>query len=131
MKWVSAISEARSSAEAVDALEKSILSDLEEGVDLAVLFVSSFFKNDFDKLPALFYERLGCRVLIGCSAGGVIANRREIERRPAIALVAASLPDVSINPFHLDQADLPGLDASPKKWQTAFGGAPTPNGITA
>jgi len=122
MKWVSAISEVRSSAEALDALEKSVLAELKEGVDLAVLFVSPFFKNDFDKLPALFYDRLGCRALVGCSAGGVIANRREIERRPAISLVAASLPSVLIRPFHLDQADLPGLDASPKKWQDCFGG---------
>ncbi len=121
MKWVSAISEARSSAEAIDALEKSVLSELKEGVDLAVLFVSPFFKNDFDKLPGLFYERLGCRVLVGCSAGGVIANRREIERRPAMSLVAANLPGVLVKPFHLDQSALPGLDASPKKWQTCFG----------
>jgi len=121
MKWASAISEARSSEEALNALAQSVLSELTDGIDLAVLFVSPFFKNDFDKLPSLFYERLGCRVLVGCSAGGVIANRREIERRPAMSLVAAELPGVVVTPFHLDQADLPGLDASPKKWQTCFG----------
>jgi small ligand-binding sensory domain FIST len=120
MKWVSAISEARSADEAIDALEKPIVAGLQEGVDLAILFVSPFFKNDFDRLPALFYDRLGCRVLVGCSAGGVIANHREIERRPAMALIAASLPDVLIKPFHLDQSALPGLDASPKKWQACF-----------
>jgi len=41
--------------------------------------------------------------------------------------VAASLPDVEIKPFHLDQADLPGLDAGPKKWQTCFGDTPAPH----
>jgi small ligand-binding sensory domain FIST len=126
MKWVSAMSEARSSLEALDALEKSVLSDLKEEMDIAFLFVSPFFKNDFDKLPGLVSDRLGCRVLIGCSAGGVIADRREIERRPAISIVGASLPGVVIKPFHLDQSDLPGLDASPKKWQTCFG---TPVGL--
>ncbi len=126
MKWVSEISEARSAEEAIDALTKSILSELTEGVDLAVLFVSPFFKNDFDKLPGLFYDRLGCRVLVGCSAGGVIANHREIERRPAMSLMAASLPGVEVTPFHLDQADLPNLDASPKKWQACFVDAATP-----
>jgi small ligand-binding sensory domain FIST len=120
MKWVSAITEARSTTAALDALEKSVAETLMDGVDLALCFVSPYYQNDFDKLPDLICERLGCRVLIGCSAGGVIANRREIERRPAMALLAASLPAVSVRPFHLDQSGLPGLDASPKKWQDCF-----------
>jgi len=121
MKWVSAITEARSAQDAVDDLARGIGATLQGGIDLAFLFVSPYFQNDYDQLSGRIFDRLGCRTLIGCSAGGVIGGEREIERRPAISILAASLPDVVVNPFHIDQADLPDLDASPTKWEACFG----------
>ncbi|MEK7748300.1 MAG: FIST N-terminal domain-containing protein [Nitrospirota bacterium] len=123
MKWASAITEIRSLPEALDDLARSIRNDLPEDIDLAIVFVSPYYQNDFDALPSLLSDRLGCRVLVGCSAGGVIGGSREIERRPAISLLAGSLPGVTIRPFHLDQSGLPSLDDSPRKWQNCFSNA--------
>ena len=120
MKWVSALSETKSVKEAVTELSQTVKTALPDGVDLALLFVSPYFKNDFEALPGWVMDQLGCQVLVGCSAGGVIGDGREVERRPAISIIAASLPDVTITPFHLDQSALPDLDASPKKWQALF-----------
>jgi len=121
MKWVSAITEARSAQDAVDEISRRVLGVLQDRIDLAFLFVSPYFQNDYDQLSGRIVDRLGCRTLVGCSAGGVIGGEREVERRPAISLLAASLPDVIVNPFHLDQTDLPDLDASPIKWEGCFG----------
>jgi small ligand-binding sensory domain FIST len=54
-------------------------------------------------------ERLATPTLIGCTGGGVIGAQREIENRPALALFTASLPGVTITPFHIEQTE---LDAS-------------------
>ncbi len=150
MKWASAISEARSLNQAIEELTQSIRSELNEGpsqdtlprqgtlppqgtlplggVDLAFLFVSPYFKNDYNQLPGSIYDAVGCKVLIGCSAGGVIGGGREVERRPALSMIAANLPGVSVKPFHINLADLPDLDASPKKWQDLIG--PTDTSLT-
>ena len=120
MKWVSTLRETKSCEEAIDQMAQHCSEELRDGIDLAFLFVSPYFRQDYDKLSERVYDQLRCRVLIGCSAGGVIGGGYEIESRPAISVLAASLPDVEIKPFHLNQSDLPGLDASPKKWQDCF-----------
>jgi small ligand-binding sensory domain FIST len=121
MQWVSTISEARSMQDAIDAIEARLRANLKENIDLAILFVSPYFQNDYDKLVKQVYSQLGCAVLVGCSAGGIIGEGREIERRPAIGVLAGTLPGVGVQPFHLDQSDLPDLDASPTRWKSCFG----------
>jgi small ligand-binding sensory domain FIST len=63
--------------------------------------------------------------MLGCSAGAVIGGGREIENQPAVTISAALLPDVSIQPFHIEQEDLPDPDSSPRAWQEAVGIDPT------
>src|SRR6266851_1848860 len=58
-------------------------------------------------------------VVLGCSAGGVIGTRREVEDAPAIAAWAASLPGTGVQPFRLtfqredDHAIVEGLEDLP------------------
>ncbi|GIT58384.1 MAG: hypothetical protein Ct9H300mP19_03320 [Dehalococcoidia bacterium] len=66
-------------------------------------------------------KKLGAKVLIGCSAAGVIGGGQEVERRPGIAISAAILPHVELTPFHLNQDELPNEDAGPEEWQTLLG----------
>lgn len=44
---------------------------------------------------------LGARVLLGCTAETVVANEREYENQPTLAIWAACLPGCQINPFHV------------------------------
>jgi small ligand-binding sensory domain FIST len=69
------------------------------------------------------------RVLIGCTAGGVIGGGREIEQRPGLSLTAASLPGVAITPLAIEGSYLPDLDAGPRAWHDTLGVAtePTPH----
>lgn len=40
-------------------------------------------------------------LLLGCSAEAVVGGIQEIENKPAIAVIAAHLPDATLTPFHI------------------------------
>lgn len=121
MKWASTFSEGGSLQTCIKKCAEAIQDEFgSRPVDLAFLFISNHFENEFESVHGILSGALGCKTLIGCSAGGVIGGGREIEHRPALTLTAAELPGVDIRPFHVDNSDLPDLDASPKTWQAAF-----------
>lgn len=87
-------------------------------VDLACLFFSSHHATRAEILASMLTQALHPRLLIGCSGEGVIAGGEELETAPAVALWAASLPDVTLDPVRLsfssahDQFQLSGWPAS-------------------
>ena len=74
-----------------------------EGVsaDLVLLFVSPQFEDEIRAITDLVAERADDAVVIGCSAGGVIGGRSEVEDAPAISVWAAVLPGGGLRPFRL------------------------------
>jgi small ligand-binding sensory domain FIST len=93
--------------------------------DLVLLFVSPQHEDVQRAIIDIATDRVGGATVLGCSAGGVIGGRREIEDAPAVAAWAASLPGTGLQPFRLtfqregDHAivegleDLPGADEEP------------------
>jgi len=125
VKWASALIEGESLEGSIQQCAQKILADMGEGpIDLAFLFVSSRFRDRYDTVLAAMADAIRPENLIGCSAGGVIGGGREVEQKPALALTAARLPGVTIQPFHLNSSDLPDLEASPKRWHASFSVAP-------
>ena len=122
MQWSSAVSDSPSFTEAVTQASDQILANLDgKHPDLAVVFISSHHMPSYVVAPELLAETLGAKVLIGCSAAGVIGGGQEVERRPGIAISAAILPGVELSPFHLNQDELPSPDAGPEEWQALLG----------
>ena len=122
MKWASAASSHHILGTAIEDCVSSIRPEMAETpLDLAVLFVSSHFSEEYDSIPAIIQDKLGARVLFGCSGGGVIGGGREIENRPGCSLTVASLPGVDLVPFYLSGDDLPDLDSGPDSWEGAVG----------
>ncbi|MBI4396242.1 MAG: FIST C-terminal domain-containing protein [Elusimicrobia bacterium] len=122
MKWASSLSENETLENAVAECVASIQKQLEGAPpDFVGLFVSRGSANRFEEAGALVSDRLPCRTLLGCSAGGVIGDGREVEQRPAVSLVAAVLPGVEIKPFSIQEDDLPDMDASPHTWEDLVG----------
>jgi small ligand-binding sensory domain FIST len=93
----------------------------EQAPDLAIVFVSQHHQERYDDLPVLLNDRLAAKVLIGCSAGGVIGGGHEVENRPGLSLTAALLPDVRLQPFHIDNDLLPALAKGAESWQLLTG----------
>jgi small ligand-binding sensory domain FIST len=69
------------------------------------------------------HEALAPPVLVGCGAGGVVGDGREVERGTAVAVWAATLGDGRAEAFHLDVTQ--GPDA------VAVGGLPELDDATA
>ena len=122
MKWASAISEQPELESAIDECAASLRSQLGESqADFAVVFASFHYSQNYDAIPDLVRLALagetGSPLILGCSGGGIIGNGQEVEQRPALSITAASLPDVTLTPFHLSSDSLPDLDAGPASWE--------------
>ena len=122
MQWSSAVSDSASFTEAVNQASEQILANLNgRSPDLAVVFISAHHRPSYFTAPEVLSEALGVKVLIGCSAAGVIGGGQEVERRPGIAISAAILPGVDLSPFHLNQDELPSPDSPPEAWHELLG----------
>ncbi len=77
-----------------------------ETIDLAFLFASSDYAEEFPELVASARRATRTRLLIGCSSQGVIGTGREVEGQPALALLTFSLPGAVLRPVRLAQSTL-------------------------
>lgn len=122
MKWASAVSGTPEAEQAAREVCEQVTSRLDgSSVDLAVLFVSG---EHGEQEMAVTHQVLGAispGVLVGCSAGGVIGDGREVEERPGISLTVASLPDVELTPFHLERDDAPTHRSTESRVRSAVG----------
>jgi len=99
MSFVSAIASHSNLEQVLDDLLNQV--EMETPIDVAFLFVSTYFTNDIDDIVTRLQSELKPGVLLGCTAEGVIGCEKEIESEPAISLVVARLPGVQITPFML------------------------------
>ena len=91
--------------------------------DLVLIFASAAYAESLPQIAAITYERTGARVLAGCSGQGVIGPAREVEGRPAIALLAASLPGAQLAAVHVTQPFVEAA-ATADDWHRLTGVAP-------
>jgi small ligand-binding sensory domain FIST len=120
---LSTLEDGREAARA--ALEAALAPLGGQPADLVFLFVSPQHEDVQRAIIDIATDRVEGATVLGCSAGGVIGDRREIEDAPAVAAWAASLPGIGVQPFRLtfqredDHAivegleDLPSLDEEP------------------
>ena len=104
------------------AIEETLSTLAQQAPDLAADIVFVFatphhLKGLADQLPGI-QKRLDAPTLIGCTGGGVLGNHQEVERRSAFAMLTASLPGVSVTPFHIEQSSVE--DLSDDYWQSRF-----------
>ena len=92
------------------ALAQTTLPKSGDGVDLALLFASQDYLENFPQLLSEVRRLTGARVLIGCSGQGVIGPTREIEHGPALALQLFSLPGVELRTSKVTQVNLSDSD---------------------
>jgi small ligand-binding sensory domain FIST len=96
-------------------VSRAMLDRLGEHVDLALVFPSRHFAAHAAGLAVNLRRAIGARVMVGCCAEGVIGPRHEIEDEPALAVVAAQLPGVDLQPFFIPSRDLLSLAGDPSR----------------
>src|SRR5512138_1019872 len=74
--------------------------------DLAVVFASAAFADDYPRMLADIRAGTGAGLVVGCSGQGVIGPRREVEGEPALALLLAALPGATLRPYHFTQEEV-------------------------
>ncbi len=124
MQFASALSTAPRVDDAVAEVVAALHPRRVAPIDLCVVFASAGYRGELDRLPALLWESLQPRQLIGCTGGGIIGAGREIEGAPALSVTLASLPGVGVEVRHLHDGDLPDADAGPDAWVERLGVAP-------
>ncbi|WP_242030836.1 MULTISPECIES: FIST N-terminal domain-containing protein [unclassified Limnothrix] len=132
MKWVSAVSKQPSLEAAIDEVSQRVLATLGQPPDLLLVFISSAFSSEYARLMPLLRDRLPARAMAGCGGSGVVGNLdpqqvEEVEDDPALCVMAAWLPNVTIQTFHIDREALPDLDGPPQPWIEAIGADPATN----
>jgi small ligand-binding sensory domain FIST len=96
------------------ALLEALPATLRCDCDLALVFVTSHLRDELATLTRELRMRLGARVLLASTAESIVGTDEEIEREPAVALLAAKLPGVQLTPFMLSAQHL-------SEWSTILG----------
>jgi small ligand-binding sensory domain FIST len=126
MRWVSALSDAKTLPQALNETIRKVQAELgQQKPDLCLVFVSSEFRSGYETISPAIKAGLAPRVILGCSGGGVVGDGREVEHAPALTVIAAVLPDVTLKPFRIADSSLPDLDVSPRPWHQLAGVPPT------
>jgi small ligand-binding sensory domain FIST len=74
---------------------------LEPPCDLALVFASGHHLGMAKWLLSEIHERLEPTALIGCGAGGTVAEGSELEETPAVVVWAASMPGAELETMHV------------------------------
>lgn len=83
-----------------DAID-DVMACSKSAPDLLVVFITSAWNEHYEEIIRRIRQESGCRVLIGCSASGVISDATCHESSPGISLMAMWLPGANITPIHI------------------------------
>jgi small ligand-binding sensory domain FIST len=101
MRFAAALSTSTNSQDAIARVAREAADVLGSRPDLAVVFFSQAHAAEAERLAAQLCDTLSPGCLLGCAGEAIVGGQREIEAEPAVALWLASMPGVSIEPFHL------------------------------
>jgi small ligand-binding sensory domain FIST len=107
----------KAALELADEFERSLGAG---PIDLLFVFPSSQYAAEAPTLLDRFRDVLSPKVLVGCTGEGVIGSEHEIEGEPAIAVVAARMPDVQLEPFVLLPPAIQQVSDTPRTMPSAI-----------
>jgi small ligand-binding sensory domain FIST len=93
MRVGSALSERTNVDDAVDDAATRLEAQLGDHPDVLFVFASPRLRGRLTEVPQRASARLGSPLVCGCSGDGVLADGRERERVPALAMMGIKLPD--------------------------------------
>ena len=104
-QFATAVSQHPDAAVAVAEVIGQSLERTGHGPGIAVVFTSGAHVVHTPRITRAIRQGLSPAVLVGCSAGGTMANRREIEEGPSVVLWTALIDDA--RPIRLTAPELP------------------------
>ena len=101
MRFHSAVSDRDDASAAASRAVAETRAALAGQIDLVFLFFTAHHHDDADAVAQRVWRDLDPQAVIGCSGEGVIGGDAELERKPGLAILAASMPGVRLHTFHL------------------------------
>lgn len=102
LQFASALSRKSDTEAAVRDLADAIRTQIGQGpIHLVFVFFSMHHAGKAELIASMVRDALDQAICIGCSGEGIIAGSEELETAPALALWAASLPNVRVAPLRL------------------------------
>jgi len=97
--------------------------------DLALVFCSTAYATDLQRLLPLLRQAIPSQRWIGCAGGGVVGTGadgqpHELEQQPGISVSLLWLPGAQLQLFQVQGDDLPDLDGPSQAWADWVGGNP-------
>lgn len=80
------------------ALEKSGASK----ADTVLFFASSFYKKHYEAVAKKIRDVTGAKTVVGASSHGVLTEEQEIERHPAVAVMALAADEIHTRSFLIE-----------------------------
>ena len=121
MRAAAALSEHPLAAHAVGELAGSLLESLNgDPIDLLVMFVERSHTGAIEDAVNAMHELLAPKVLIGATAGGVLARDVEVENRHSMVAWAAS--GINASPIRVE----PGATSPEQGWGCLLYTSPSP-----
>lgn len=121
MQWASTLSVTSNYQDGVNECLYKINSIMDNEPNLVVVFASPKNVNLLQDLNKIIDNKFTDCTILGCSGLGIIGSGQELEKNDGIAMAAATLPDVTVTPFHISSNNLPDGDAPPKEWESLVG----------
>jgi small ligand-binding sensory domain FIST len=90
------------------ALDAALVPLAASPPDLVVVFASAAYESHYAAMLSEIERRTGAAEVVGCGASAVIADERELEDQPGVALLALQLPgaaSLATRSLRPDQAD--------------------------
>ena len=119
---------------ALEAAVQDLSRQLRQGgqrgpADLALVFCSTAYATDLQRLLPLLRQAIPSRHWIGCAGGGVVGTDsegrpHELEHQPGISVSLFHLPGSELQLFHLEPGGLPDLDGPSQQWVDWVGAQP-------
>jgi small ligand-binding sensory domain FIST len=124
MRFASSITTKSKPSDAIEELLAPLDARVTPGdIDLAMLFVTDHYAEAVDLVLDRLTQVVPHALILGCTAEGTIGVDKEVERTASMSLLVASLPDVDIRPFYLQQKQLEASKTA-GDWERIVGVSP-------
>jgi small ligand-binding sensory domain FIST len=112
--FASAVSDAPDTLDAKRAVLDALSAKLDGGgADLVVVFASMHHESAMKQICDECQGSFNPRVIVGCTCGGVIGVKRELQEGPGLSVLAGVLPGAALQGFSYEQIDWPAVVDAP------------------
>lgn len=129
-RFASAISDAPVTADA----QRQVLEALSAGLDgakadMVIVFTTMHHGAALKQICDGLEAALKPRVIVGCTCGGVIGVKRELQEGPGLSVLAGVMPGAALQGFSYEQIDWPAVMDAPSALRDTINLSGDPNDL--